>query len=252
MESTFRLDGRVALITGSTRGIGWATAQQLASQGATVVVHSRENQDLAQQRASELHSRFSTPATAVVGDTSVAASIEPIYREIHRQFRRLDILVNNAGALEGGALGMIPAATAERMLAVNALGPLLHLQQAARLMMRAKSGAIVNMTSILGTQGAAGWAAYSTAKSGLVGLTRSAAKELAPHGIRVNAVAPGFIDTDMTASLPEASRYATRAAIGMGRFGAAEEVARTIAFLVSDAASYITGQVIGVDGGMLL
>jgi 3-oxoacyl-[acyl-carrier protein] reductase len=217
-----------------------------------VVVHGRENQELAEQRAAELRSRFSANALAVTADTSSPTAVEPLYREIHRQFRRLDILVNNAGIMEGAPLGMIPAPSAERMLAVNTLGPLLHLQQAARLMQRAKSGAIVNITSILGTQGASGWAAYSTSKSALVGLTRSSAKELAPYGIRVNAIAPGFIETEMTASLPEASRNNTLAAIGLKRFGAPEDVARAAGFLVSDAASYITGQILGIDGGMLI
>jgi 3-oxoacyl-[acyl-carrier protein] reductase len=250
MESIFRLDNRVALVTGSTRGIGWATAQILASLGATVAVHGRQDLAAAETRAAELRDRFGVPAIALTGNSSVPSEIEPIYREIHRHFRRLDILVNNAGQMEGAPLGMIPVEQAARMLNVNTLGPLLHLQQAARLMMRGKSGAIVNLTSILGTNGAKGWAAYSTAKAGLLGLTRSAAKELAPHGIRVNAVAPGFITTDMTAALSGSAREITRASIGLGRLGSPEDVARAVAFLASDAASYITGQVLGVDGGM--
>lgn len=252
MESTFRLNGRVAFVTGSTRGIGWAAAQQFASLGASVVVHGRQDQAAATARAEDLQARFGVPVLALVGDTSEAAAVEANYREIFRTFRRLDILINNAGILEGAPLGMIPAANAKRMLEVNTLGPLLHLQQAARLMMRAKSGAIVNLSSILGTHGAKGWAAYSTAKAAISGLTLSAAKELAPHGIRVNAVAPGFIETDMTATLAPAAIEATRAAIGMGRLGTPEEVAHLLAFLCSDLARYVTGQVIGIDGGMLI
>lgn len=252
MESTFRLDGRVAFVTGSTRGIGWAVAQQFASLGASIVVHGRQDAAAVQQRADDLHTRFGVPVLALTGDTSDSAAVEANYKEIFRSFRRLDILVNNAGILEGASLGMIPAASARRTLEVNALGPLLHLQQAARLMMRAKSGSIVNLSSILGTNGAKGWAAYSTAKAGVVGLTLSAAKELAPQGIRVNAVAPGFIETDMTASLPPAAVEATLASIGMGRLGSPEEVAHLISFLCSDWARYITGQVIGIDGGMLI
>ncbi|GIJ51684.1 3-oxoacyl-ACP reductase [Virgisporangium aliadipatigenens] len=245
-----RLDGRVALVTGSTRGIGWCTARALAAHGATVIVNSRADAEAAKARAAELTEAHCVPADALACDAADPEQIREAYRRIFGTHRRLDILVNNAGILEDALIGMISDDLVERVLRVNTFGPLHHLQAAARLMRRHGGGAIVNLTSIIGTHGNVGQAVYGSAKAAVVGLTRSAAKELAPHGIRVNAVAPGLIDTDMTRGIPPERYRELVDGIGMGRVGTPEQVANAVLFLAGDLAAYITGQVLGVDGGM--
>jgi 3-oxoacyl-[acyl-carrier protein] reductase len=240
----------VALVTGSTRGIGWATAQLLAERGATVVLNGTDA-ELVAARAAELTARHGRPADAIRCDAAEPDDVRAAYRSIFERYRRLDVLVNNAGVLGDALIGMISDEMAARVFRINALGALHHLQSAARLMKRHGSGSIVNVTSVFGVDGNAGQVVYSSSKAALVGLTRSAAKELAPAGIRVNAVAPGFIDTDMTRSLTEDVHAERTASIAMGRVGTADDVARAIAFLAGDDAGYVTGQVLGVDGGML-
>ncbi len=175
-----------------------------------------------------------------------------LYAEVFRRFKRLDILIHAAGSLGDGLLGMISEDVIDRTIDVNLKGALRHLQGATRLIQRSGSGSIVLVTSVMGTHGAPGVAAYAAAKAGIVGLVRSASKELAPKGIRVNAVSPGFIDTDMTAGLSPELRSQRISQIGLGRAGTAEEVARAIVFLATDVSTYITGQVLGVDGGIVL
>jgi 3-oxoacyl-[acyl-carrier protein] reductase len=245
------LTGRVAFVTGSTRGIGWATAQLLAERGATVIVNGTDP-DLVEARTKELTSRHGRPADGIRCDASQPSEIRAAYQSIFKGHGRLDVLVNNAGILEDALIGMVSDETVTRTFEINTFGAIHHLQGAGRLMKRNGSGSIINLTSIVGINGNLGQIVYSSSKAALVGLTRSASKELAPAGIRVNAVAPGFIDTDMTQALPE-DKYAERmASIAMGRIGTAEDVARTIAFLAGDDAAYVTGQIIGVDGGMLI
>ena len=243
------LDGRIALVTGSTRGIGWSTAELLAERGATVVL-SGTDPDLLQERAATLTERHGRPMGAIRCDSAEPSDVRAAYQVIFTRYRRLDILVNNAGILGDALIGMISDEMLTHVFQVNTFGAIHHLQAAARLMKRHGSGSIVNVTSIFGITGNAGQTVYSSSKAALVGLTRSASKELAPAGIRVNAVAPGFMDTDMTRTLT-AEKHAERAgSIAMGRVGTADDVARAIAFLSGDDASYITGQVLGVDGGM--
>jgi 3-oxoacyl-[acyl-carrier protein] reductase len=245
------LTGRVAFVTGSTRGIGWATAQLLAERGATVIVNGT-NGDLVEARAEELRVRHGRPAGGIRCDASQPSEIRAAYQAIFKGHGRLDVLVNNAGILEDALIGMVSDETVNRTFEINTFGAIHHLQGAARLMKRKGTGSIINLTSIVGVNGNLGQIVYSSSKAALVGLTRSASKELAPAGIRVNAVAPGFIDTDMTQALPE-DKYAERmTSIAMGRIGTPEDVARTIAFLAGDDAAYVTGQIIGVDGGMLI
>jgi len=221
----------------------------LAGAGATIVLMARSDSDGLRSAASACAQM--SGARAVVCDSSDGGQIRSAYREIRSEFGRVDILVNNAGILEDALLGMISEEMIDRIMSVNAVGPILHMQAAARLM-RKTGGSIINVSSIIGRVGNAGQVVYGASKAAVIGMTLSAAKEMASRGIRVNAIAPGFIGTDMTAVLPP-EKYAERVdAIAMGRVGTPEDVARVVLFLASDMSGYVSGQVIGVDGGMLI
>jgi 3-oxoacyl-[acyl-carrier protein] reductase len=245
------LNGKVCLITGSTRGIGWATAELFAQHGATVILNSRAS-DLLEQRRQSVQERFGTAVIALAADAGDPAAVQTCHLEIFKQYKRLDVLVNNAGIMLDAPLGMITSELIHSVSQTNIAGSILHLQAAARLMTRAKSGSIINLTSIVGRLGKEGQTVYASSKAAIIGMTRAAAKELAPNGIRVNAVAPGMINTDMTLQLPEERYRAALASVKLGRIGEPIEVARAILFLASDMSSYVTGQVLGVDGGMLI
>jgi len=178
--------------------------------------------------------------------------VKNCYVEIFRRFKRLDVLVNNAGILQDALLGMISNETMHAVIDTNLVGSLVHLQEASRLMTRNRQGSIINLSSIIGRFGNEGQTVYAASKAAVIGMTMAAAKELAPKNIRVNAVAPGFIDTAMTRQLPPEKFQQRMAGIRMGRIGTAEEVAQVIVFLASDMSSYVTGQVLGVDGGMII
>lgn len=246
------LSGRVAVITGASRGIGAATARLLAQRGAHVVLTAHENIEALSELADSLGHDYGVTALAALADVADEAQVAAVYRTVQAIFKRLDILVNNAGILGDAMIGMIGEPLLERVLSVNLAGAIRNLQLAARLMGRHGGGAIISVGSIIGRTGNAGQVAYAASKAGIVGMTLSAAKELGKQGIRVNAVAPGFIDTDMIRHLAPTVHAERIANIPLGRPGAAEEVARAIGFLVSDDASYITGQVLGVDGGMVI
>jgi len=245
------LSGRVALVTGASRGIGWATAHELACSGAHVVLNGRDP-GLLEERAAELTATTPGGGTAIEADVRDPAAVSALYRRIASEHKRLDMLVANAGVLGDALVGMISEDLIEDTLAVNTAGTLRHLQAAARLMGRKGGGSIVLLSSIVGLRGNVGQVVYAASKAAVAGAALAAAKELAPKKIRVNAIAPGYINTRMISHLSPETHVERVGSIPMGRPGEAEEVAKAIRFLCSDDASYITGQLIGVDGGMVL
>ncbi|MFT7721742.1 MAG: SDR family NAD(P)-dependent oxidoreductase [Roseateles sp.] len=240
---------RVAFVTGASRGIGAACATALAQDGYRLVLHASRRESLDALLASLPPNADTLIVAYDMADTD---SIGKAFQLVFKQFRRLDVLVNNAGVMEPAKLGMISQQALSRTLDVNLAAAILHMQGAAKLMTRAGHGAIVNMTSIVGRFGFEGQVPYSAAKAGLIGATLAAAKELAAQQVRVNAVAPGYIDTALNRQHHEDVHRQNLARVRMGRMGAANEVADLIRFLASDRATYITGQVIGIDGGMSL
>jgi 3-oxoacyl-[acyl-carrier protein] reductase len=238
------LEGKVALVTGAARGIGAAIATMLAAAGAEVWLAGRDPARLA-AAAADL-----PRAHSLTLDVTNEAAIKSAMMAIRKGSGGLDILVNNAGIMEPATLAVTRAASLDSMLRTNVSGAFLCAQLAARLMVARKGGVILNLASIMGTAGAPGFAAYGASKAAVVGLTRALAKELAPLQIRVNALAPGFIETDLTAGIQGAERKSALNDIGMGRFGSPNDVAAAALFLVAPASAYVTGQVLGVDGAM--
>ena len=245
------LTGRVAVVTGGTRGIGLATGRALAEAGATVVLAGRD-ESAAKERAAELAAETGVAVQGVGLDVTDAKTTGSVLRGVAKEHGRLDIVVANAGVLQDALVGMISEDIVNRMLSVNVAGTINTVQAAARAMMRHKRGAIVVLASIVGEKGSAGQTAYAASKAAVGNVARSTAKELGRYGIRVNAVAPGVIDTDMTAHLPADVIEKRIGDTPLARLGQAAEVAAAIRFLVSDEASFITGQVLGVDGGLVL
>lgn len=242
---------RVAFVTGASRGIGAACATALAEDGFRLVLHASRRESLAGLLAS-LPADTRASAVVLAYDMADTESIGKAFQDVFKQCRRLDVLVNNAGVMEPAKLGMISRQALSRTLDINLVAAILHMQGAAKLMGRNSRGAIVNMSSIVGRFGFEGQVPYSAAKAGLIGATLAAAKELAAQQIRVNAIAPGYIDTDLNLQHHEDVHRQNLARVRMGRMGAASDVADLVRFLASDRATYITGQVIGVDGGMSL
>jgi 3-oxoacyl-[acyl-carrier protein] reductase len=243
------LQGKVALITGGSRGIGAAVAQALATAGAAVAVCAR-NGEAAAATASAIAAQGGQ-ALGVAADVSRAEDAERLVKACLDRFGRLDILVNNAGITRDGLVLRMKDGDWSDVLAVNLNGAFYCARAALRAILKQKqSGRIINIGSVVGSMGNAGQANYVTSKAGLIGLTKALAREVAARGVTVNLVAPGFIETDMTANLPDAVKETYRGQIPLGRFGTAADVAAAVAFLASDEAAYITGQVIHVNGGM--
>ena len=243
------LQGKCALVTGGSRGIGRAVCLELARQGARVAVNYAGNAAAAEETVKACEA-LGAEAFAIQADVANAAACEAMVKEVLTRFGRLDILVNNAGVTRDGLMPMMKEADWDAVLDTNLKGAFHCMKAVYRPMMKQKYGRIVNLSSIVGLRGNAGQANYAASKAGLIGLTKSMAKELAGRNVTVNAVAPGFIDTDMTAALPEKAREAMLSTIPMGRLGQAEDVARAVAFFAGDASAYVTGQVLCVDGGM--
>ena len=245
------LSGKSALITGAGRGIGRAMAERFAAEGATLFLAVR-NIEQGMLLAGELQAKHGIDCHALSCDVADADSVKTLFRELFSHSKTLDVLVNNAGVLDDALIGMVTPAQVERTFASNSFSVLYCSQYAARMMQRAGGGSIINLASIIGRVGNAGQAVYGGSKAAVIGITQSLAKELAPQQIRVNAIAPGFIDTDMAHSLPDDKFQQRLQSIAMGRIGSADEVAKVALFLASELSSYVTGQVIGVDGGMLI
>ncbi len=252
MPDLLSLAGKVAIITGAARGIGSAIAENFAARGASLILNARSDGERLDAYCSELKSSFNVPVVGILGDISKAETSSALVASAFSNYRRLDIYVNNAGVLLDGLIGMVPQSDIDESIGVNLIGVLHGIQSAARLMKRGDGGSIINISSIIGRVGNQGQMVYASSKAGVIGATLSAAKELAPANIRVNVIAPGFIDTDMVKQLPTAKFDERIASIAMQRIGSPDDIANAALFLGSDLSTYVTGQVLGVDGGMLV
>ncbi|KZM52591.1 3-oxoacyl-[acyl-carrier-protein] reductase [Geobacillus stearothermophilus] len=245
------LEGKIALVTGASRGIGRAVALELARQGANVVVNYAGSEAKANEVVEMIHS-LGREAIAVQADVARAEEVERLVKTALDQFGRLDILVNNAGITRDNLLMRMKEEEWDAVINTNLKGVFLCTKAVTRPMMKQRGGRIINIASVVGVIGNPGQANYVAAKAGVIGLTKTAARELASRNITVNAVAPGFITTDMTEALSEELKGEMLKQIPLARFGEPDDVARVVAFLASDAAGYMTGQTLHVDGGMVM
>ena len=245
------LTGKSALVTGGSRGIGRAIVLRLATQGADVAFTYKGNAAAAADTAAAVEA-LGRRALSVQGDVRDIETAESVVKATLEAFGKVDILVNNAGITRDDLIMRMSAEAWREVLETNLFGAFYMLKAVTRPMLKAKRGRIVNITSVSGQAGQMGQANYSSAKAGLIGLTKAAARELASRSITVNAVAPGFVLTELTQDLPEALQAEITSRTPLGRFGTPEEIAQAVAFLASDDAAYITGQVLAVDGGLVM
>ena len=242
---------KIAVVTGGSRGIGAAIAKKLASQGMTVIINYCGSEDRALAVKSEIEAAGGQ-AEAWRCDVSDCGQCEAFVKAVMEKYGRIDVLVNNAGITRDGLMMRMTDEDFSRVIDTNLKGTFYMMRFASRHMLKAKKGRIINMASVVGLMGNAGQVNYAASKAGVIGATKSAAKELASRGITVNAIAPGFIDTEMTGALSEKVQEQILTQIPLGTFGKPEDIANCAAFLASDEAAYITGQVIQVDGGMCM
>ena len=245
------LDGKVALVTGASRGIGRAVALKLASEGAKVAINYAGSQGKAEEVKAEIE-KMGGEAILVQANVADKDAVEQMVGAVVEAFGTIDILVNNAGITRDGLLARMKDEDFEAVVDTNLKGVFYCTKAVAKLMMKKRSGRIVNMASVVGLTGNAGQTNYAASKAGVIGFSKSAAKELASRGITVNMVAPGFIATDMTEAMNEKAKEAVLGTIPLKREGRPEDVANAVLFLVSENASYITGQIVNVDGGMVM
>jgi len=245
------LSGKSALVTGGSRGIGKAIGLRLATQGADVAFSYKGNEAASRETAREIQA-MERRALAVQGDVADVDSAENVVKAALEAFEKIDILVNNAGITRDDLIMRMSPEAWREVLETNLFGAFWMTKAVTRPMLKARGGRIINITSVSGQAGQMGQANYSAAKAGLIGLTKATARELASRGITVNAVAPGFVLTELTQDLPDALKEEITARTPLGRFGTTEEVANAVAFLASDEAAYITGQVLAVDGGLVM
>jgi 3-oxoacyl-[acyl-carrier protein] reductase len=243
--------GRVAIVTGGGRGIGRAVAVRLAAEGANVAISYRSNDDAAQETAEAVR-EAGVECEVFKGDVASPEDVQVLFEGVSDAFGRLDILVNNAGVTRDNLIMRMKEEEFDEVLRTNLGGTYLCTRAALRPMIRARWGRIVNVSSVVGLVGNAGQANYAASKAGIIGFTKSVAREVAQRGITANAVAPGYVETELTGSLPENVKETIRTQVPMGRFGEAQEVAEVVTFLAGEGAGYVTGQTIAVDGGMTM
>lgn len=245
------LEGKIALVTGAAKGIGRAIALALAADGATVVVNYNGSKERAEQVVEEIKA-LGADSMAYQCNVADTAATADMVKEVIKTYGKLDILVNNAGITRDNLIMKMSEEDFDAVIDANLKGCFNTIKAVSRQMLKQRAGRIINITSVSGILGNAGQANYAASKAGIIGLTKTMARELASRGITVNAVAPGFVDTDMTQVLPENVKEAATAQIPLGRFGKPEDIANMVAYLASEKASYITGQIISVDGGMAI
>ena len=249
MQGENSLNGKIVLVTGGARGIGKEIAKTLAREGAFVIVNYNHSKEKAEQTVKEIEEE-NGHARAVQCNVSEYEACGKMVEDIIKEYGRMDILVNNAGITKDGLIMKMSEQDFDKVIDTNLKGTFHTIRHAAHYFLKQKSGTIINISSVSGVMGNAGQANYSASKAGVIGLTKSVARELASRGITCNAVAPGFIATDMTAAMTERAKEAVKAQIPLQREGKESDVAELVAYLASERASYITGQVISVDGGM--
>jgi 3-oxoacyl-[acyl-carrier protein] reductase len=244
-------EGRVAIVTGGGRGIGRAVALRLAKEGADVAISYRSNDEAAEKAAEEVRTAGMRCET-FRGDVALQKDVEALFKGVIEAFGRIDILVNNAGLTRDNLMMRMKEEEFDDVLNTNLKGTYLCTRAVLRPMIRARWGRIINISSVVGLVGNAGQANYAASKAGIIGFTKSVAREVAQRGITANVVAPGYVETELTGNLPEKVKNQIKGQVPAGRFGEAEEVAEVVAFLAGEGSGYVTGQTVAVDGGMTM